>query len=140
MKYAKCMINGFSISRCAEEVDISITTSFYWRHKILDAIRAFMGIGKVAGVVEADETYYRVSYKGNHKKSRHFTMPRAPRKRGKEVKTRGLSKEYVCVGCAIDREGNVITEVIGKGRAGYADLKRLLDDRIGKNSIYYCIA
>jgi transposase-like protein len=34
------MINGYSIRKCAEEVKISIPTSFYWRHKILDAIRA----------------------------------------------------------------------------------------------------
>lgn len=45
IQYAKCMINGYSIRKCAEEVKINIPTSFYWRHKILDAIRTFMGIG-----------------------------------------------------------------------------------------------
>lgn len=44
IKYAKCMINGYSIIKCAREVGISIPTSFYWRHKILDAIRAYMDL------------------------------------------------------------------------------------------------
>lgn len=52
------MINGYSIRKCAEEVKISIPTSFYWRHKILDAIRTFMGIGSVGGVA----TKYLANY------------------------------------------------------------------------------
>lgn len=39
------------------------------RHKILDAVRIFMGIGDVDGVVEMDETFVAESFKGNHKKS-----------------------------------------------------------------------
>jgi hypothetical protein len=46
------MVNGYSIRKCAKIVDISIPTSFYWRHKNLDAIRAYMRIGSVGGVVE----------------------------------------------------------------------------------------
>ena len=50
--YAKCLVNGYSIRKCAKIVEISIPTSFYWRHKILDAIRTYMGVGSVGGVVE----------------------------------------------------------------------------------------
>lgn len=124
IQYAKCMINGYSIRKCAEEVKISIPTSFYWRHKILDAIRTFMGIGSVGGVVEVDEAFFRESFKGNHKKSTTFTMSRRVHKRGvkgsysskDEKRKRGISKEQVCVLCAMDRTGNLITELICKGR------------------------
>lgn len=34
------------------------------------------------GVVEADETFFALSFKGNHKKSTTFTMPRKAHKRG----------------------------------------------------------
>lgn len=37
------------------------------RHKILDCITEFMGIGDVEGVVEMDETFIPLSYKGNIK-------------------------------------------------------------------------
>lgn len=76
----------YSIRKCAEIVGISIPTSFLWRHKILDAIRAYIGIGHVSGVVEAHETFFRISYKGNHSKSSTFTMPCKPYKRGTKSK------------------------------------------------------
>lgn len=105
--YTKCMINGYSIRKSAKIVGISVPTSFFWRHKILDAIRAYMGIGSVGGVVEVDEVFFRLSYKGNHKKSKTFTMPRKARKRGVkgsnsngEKRKRGISREQVCVLCA----------------------------------------
>ncbi len=69
------MINGYSIRKCAQEVKICIPTSFYWRHKILDAIRAFASIGSIGGVIEVEEAFFRESFKGNHKKSTTFAMP-----------------------------------------------------------------
>ena len=80
---------------------------FFWRHKIIDAIRKFVGYGSLEGVIELDETYFALSYKGNHSKSSNFTMPRESRKRGKEINTRGISKEFACVLCGVDRLGNI---------------------------------
>lgn len=71
------------------KIDVCVKTSFYIRHKILDCIRELMGIGYVDGVVEMDETFIPLSYKGNHKKS-GFVMPRHSRKRGNQIKKRGL--------------------------------------------------
>lgn len=39
LKYAKCMIAGYSIRKSAKIVEINIATSFFWRHKILDCIK-----------------------------------------------------------------------------------------------------
>ena len=69
LSYIKCMIEGNSIRKCAAIVEISVPTSFLWRHKILDALRLYIGIGAVSGVVEADETFFTTFYKGNHSKS-----------------------------------------------------------------------
>lgn len=63
-------------------------------------------------------------------------MPRKPRKRGEKAKKRGISKEQVCVACALDRTGNIITELICKGRMTHMDLERLYKNRIGKDSIF----
>lgn len=38
------------------------------------------------GIVEADETFFAVSYKGNHKKSKTFVMPRPTHTCGKNLK------------------------------------------------------
>ena len=137
------MINGYSIRKCAEIVEISVPTSFYWRHKFLDAIRVYMGIGKVGGVIEVDVAFFRESFKSNHKKSTTFIMPREPHMRGPkgsrsnkdEKRKSGISSQQVCVLCAIDRVGNIITELICKGRIKHTDLERLFTGRIDGESI-----
>ncbi len=78
-----------------------------------------------------------------HKKSTVFTMPRKAHKRGvkgsysskDEKRKRGISKEQVCVLCAMDRTGNLITELICKGRMKHTDLERLFDGRIEDEAI-----
>ncbi len=134
IEYAKCMVLGYSIRKSARIIEVCVKTSFYMRHKILDCIRNYMGIWDVDGVVEMDETFVAESFKGNHKKS-GFTLPRPARKRGKQVKKRGISNEQVCVATAIDRNGNIIMEMLCKGRMGYNDLERLYNTHIDNNSI-----
>jgi len=142
IEYAKCMINGYSIRKCAEIVGISIPTSFYWRHKLLDALRSYMDVGNVGGVVEVDESFFRESFKGNHNKSSNFTMPRKPNKRGGvrsnkvEKRKRGISNDQVCVLTSLDRTGNIIIELICKGRMKHTDLERLFEGRVSENSIF----
>ena len=142
LKFAKCMINGYSIRETAAEVGINPTTAFFWRHKILDALRAYIGVGSVGGVIEVDELFFRESFKGNHKKSKVFKMPRTSRKRGLKGKNsstvkrkRGISSELICVVCAKDRVGNIMTELTCKGRMSYTHLEKLFNDRIEKESI-----
>ena len=67
----------------------------------------FLGVGSVDGVVEADEVFFAYSYKG----TKPANMPRPSRKGGKQVKKRGISKEQVCVGTALDRQGNIIRKL-----------------------------
>ena len=70
-------------------------------------------------------------------------MPRKAHKRGvkgsrsskDERLKRGISKEQICVLCAIDRTGNIITELICKGRMKHTDLERLFKDRIEDEAI-----
>lgn len=42
-----------------------------------------MGIGNVGGVIEVDEAFFRESFKGDHKKSTTFTMPREVSRRNR---------------------------------------------------------
>ncbi|GIM28564.1 transposase [Clostridium polyendosporum] len=135
LEYAKCMINGYSIRKCAEIVGINIATSFFWRHKLLDAIRLFIGIGSVKGIVEADEIFLTESFKGNHKNSKNFKLPRNAHKRGEDLKNKGISKDHICVATAMDRQGNIIMELLCKGKMTHQELKRLYTGRITNNSI-----
>ena len=100
--YLKCMLDKKTLRESSEECGISMATSFLWRHKILDGFQELADNVYLDGVVEADETFFNVSYKGNHK---HFKLPRKPHKRGNSVHTKGLSSEKVCVPCAVSDTG-----------------------------------
>lgn len=134
LRFVECMVAGFSVRKCAEIVEVCVKTAFYMRHRILDSIRLYLGVGHVEGVVEMDETFFAESFKGNHLKS-GFTMPRESRKRGKQVKKRGISKDQVCVATAIDRNGNLILELLCKGRMSTNDVMRLFENRLDKGAI-----
>lgn len=134
VEYAKCILLHYSVRKSAKIVGVGVKTSFYMRHRILDAVRTYMGIGDVSGVVEMDETFVAESFKGNHNKS-GFDMPRKSRKRGGEVSLRGISKQQVCIATAIDRNNNIIMEMVCKGRVRSKDLERLYDGHMTKSSI-----
>lgn len=57
LEYAKLMVLGLSIRKCAEHINVCVKTSFYMRQRILDAIRLALGMGHLEGVIEMDETY-----------------------------------------------------------------------------------
>lgn len=129
-KYIDCMMHGLSIREAAEICGIHRNTAFYWRHKILDALQDMANSVVLDGIVEADETFFPVSYKGNHSKDANFTMPRAAHKRGGETRVRGLSREQVCVPCAVNRSGMAIAAPTNLGRVSSKDIKSLLGSRI----------
>ena len=132
--YIECMMNGFSIRKTAKECEISNYTAFLWRHKILDALQNMQSDVLLNGIVEADETFFAVSYKGNHKHSKYFIMPRKSRHRGSSIHTRGLSKEQVCVLCAVNRNGLSYAKIGKLGKVSEKCLEIVFNNRIKENS------
>ncbi len=134
-KYIECMMNGFTVRRSAEVCEISKDTAFIWRHKILDALQNMQSEVTLDGIVEADEAFFPISFKGNHKKSIIFTMPRRAHKRGKQTHKRGLSREKVCVPCAVTRNGLSLAKITNLGRVSANALHKAFDNRIASNSV-----
>ena len=128
--YVECMLNKFSIRKCAKECNISVPTAFYWRHKILDALREDMGATSLNGVVEADETFTLLSFKG----SRH--LPRKAHHRGTPATKRGLSKEQVCIPCGVNLEGQSVGKISNLGKPSLKDLQKVLTNRVTKGSVF----
>lgn len=129
-RYICCMMLGLSIRKSANACGIHRNTAFYWRHKVLDALQDMANSVVLDGIVEADEAFFPVSYKGNHSKDANFAMPRAAHKRGGETRVRGLSREQVCVPCAVNRSGMAIAAPTNLGRVSSKDIKSLLGSRI----------
>ncbi|AQQ53220.1 IS1595 family transposase [Planococcus lenghuensis] len=119
--FIRCMIDGDSLRKAAEKLELHHVTLFYWRHKVLSALKQ-MDFEKFAGIVEMDETYFLYSEKG-----RRGIQGRKPRKRGGSSQFRGISHEQVCVLVARDRQKTTYSRIIGQGRI----VKTRLDQAIG---------
>jgi transposase-like protein len=93
---AQAMVDGISLARVAARIGVHVETAFRWRHRFLKVSKTLKP--KVLdGTVEADETYFLKSRKGERK------LERPARKRGGKAKKRGLSSELVPVLIARDQ-------------------------------------
>jgi transposase-like protein len=112
VRFIECMIEGFSLRKCAELLNDEVThvTLFYWRHKILAALKQ-IPTETFHGIVEMDETYFLFSEKGKRNISE-----RKSRKRGGKAKYRGISNDQICVLVARDRQKMTFSGVLGRGR------------------------
>jgi len=138
-EFISCFLHGFSVRKTAEACKINKNTAFLWRHKLCDSLKGIMDKVTMSGIVEADETYFRVSYKGNSKAFKNGLAGRNKRKRGTSVfhkgRKRGLSKEQVCVPCAINRTGLSVSKISGLGKGSYNGIKAVIGSHIKAGSI-----
>ena len=108
--YISCIADGLSLRAAADQVGISLRTSFLWRHKILHSFQD-VGCTKLEGIIESDETFFLYSEKGQK-----TIKGRASRKRGGKAKKPGINNEHVAVIVASDRNKHSIVEVAGRSR------------------------
>ena len=105
--YVSSMIASMSLRDAESICKIIHKTAFYWRHKVMASLNDVLEEKlTLQDIVEADEAFFPVCYKGNHKFSETFVMPCNPRHRGSEVHKRGIPDEQVCVFCMVDNNSN----------------------------------
>jgi transposase-like protein len=130
LKFLECMHKGLSLRKAAEEIGgVTYVTLFYWRHKILTALKG-LDVEHFDGITELDETYFLYSEKGQRKityrKSRH---------RGGKAKKRGISNEQVGVLVVCDRHKQNTIRVAGSGRVSAEKLKLMLANKLADDMI-----
>lgn len=126
--YLRCMLMGYSIRQIAKELQISPTTAFDWRHKILSGFKNVRP-ERFEGILESDDVFFRYSEKGakNFKKRN-----KKPRKRGENKDNPGIGKEQVAVIVSADRSGNSDMMVSVRGRIRKLDLQEGLGSMVAK--------
>ena len=107
LDYAQELINGHSIRASATHCHVDKTTTFRWRHKMLQ-IPSLLKDKHLHGIVEFDETYFLSSRKGE----RH--LDRKPRHRGGRASRRGISPEQTAVLIVRDRSGKMTDSILQK--------------------------
>lgn len=125
-------MNKFPIRKCADIYNISTHTAFNWRHKVLDILQNMHAEVHLKGIIKADETFFALSYKGNHK---NFKLHCNAHRRWHSVSTLGLSKEMVCVPSIVNLDRMSIGKIFNLGKPCLKDLSKIIDTRIEQGSI-----
>lgn len=128
------LLEGRSLAECAKRCGISIPTAHVWRHKILSALSEESFDHGYSGLIEMDEMFVRISYKGNHTKSKTFVMPRAPHKRGTDNHTPG-NRTKATVLCVVERGKRFSGVIPCRGLINQPILETLFDGRLSDESV-----
>lgn len=91
------LVQGLSVNKAALALDVAATTAFRWRHRFLRLAQAAKAT-ELAGVVEADETFFLRSDKGQR-------PGRKPRKRGGRASRKERGMDLIAILVARDRSG-----------------------------------
>lgn len=105
LRFAACLSESASVREAASRCGVANATSFRWRHRMLRADVA--DADALGGIIEADETFFRRSFKGSWCwRQQVEPPPRPPKKRAMPALKRGLSDEQVPVLVTRDRAGS----------------------------------
>ena len=104
LAFGASLAEGETIREAAARCGIAPSTAHRWRHRFLAAVR--QAPDRLAGIVEADETFVLESRKGERK------LDRKPRRRGGKARKRGLSREQVPILVAADRAGATLSHTL----------------------------
>ena len=102
---AQALVDGIALRKVAARLDVHVETAFRWRHRFLAEPKSVRP-KVLEGTVEADETYFLYSQKGQRK------LDRPARTRGGTAKKRGLSAEQVPVLIARDRNKATTDQIL----------------------------
>lgn len=143
MQVLICMLNYFSINDTCSICNISNTTYYNIRNKLFYAMEIMMRDLRLFGKVQIDNTFVRLSYKGNTLEYKEFPedsplyvesfVPRKARRRGMHNSHDEKNMNQICIFTAIDEFGHAIVKYAGIG----AISSSLLEVYLNKDHILY---
>jgi transposase-like protein len=111
LRFAACLSDSATVREAAKTCNVANATSFRWRHRFLRA--GVADAEALSGIVEADETFFRRSFKGSRCwRKQADPPPRPPKKRATPAQQRGLSDEQVPVLITRDRAGSTRAAIL----------------------------
>jgi transposase-like protein len=111
LRFATCLSRSASVREAAKTCHVAKATSFRWRHRFPRA--GVADAQALCGIVEADESFFRRSFKGSWCwRKQDDPPPRPPKKRAMPAQKRGLSDEQVPVLITRDRAGSTRAAIL----------------------------
>jgi transposase-like protein len=109
LSQTQALIDGLSITKAAQQLEVARSTAFRWRHRFL-ALPHHVKAGHFSGIVEADETCLLKSHKGQRRQRRE--QGRKARSRGGRATLRGMSVEHDIILVVRDRSGACADQIV----------------------------
>ena len=130
-------VDGISIDKTAEALDLAHSTVFHMRHKILYCVEQAIinAPGVLEGVCEADETYVLESVKGRKIPGDYH---RKPRKHGAKASRPGLSNEYICVCTSVDADNNCMTAAVNRAVPSKEEIEQVFGGKVSADTVILC--
>ena len=122
-------ISGVSLKKTSEKLGLNIETVFSMRHRFLCSLEKHADNMKVSGNVQLDETFVSGSHKSRHIEGK------ALKDDGKTLKTRGVSKEKVCLATMVDDNGNAFARSYNAGQLTSKEALNLASHMAGSCSM-----
>lgn len=135
MLFVNCLCHGKSVEETAQICNISTKSVQNNRLRLFYALKLLDDKINLRGKIVIDETYFLVSFKGNHSEQKDFSMGRKPHKRGNDHHSPGLSKEHICVVCALDENDASVARIAGVGAPDHFRIERALNDCIEPENV-----
>ena len=127
MKIIHGMLNFKTINEICELCHIDKKTFYKLRNRLFYALYLLMEEVKLYGVIEVDNTFVRVSYKGMSLQAHDYPedsvfedatyLSRPPRERGGAYSLVDKNANYICVFTGVDEFGHVLARFAGIGMA-----------------------
>ena len=130
-------VDGIALDKTAEALDLSHSTVFHMRHKILYCVEQVLlnAPGVLEGVCEADETYVLESVKGRKIPGDYH---RKPRKHGAKASRPGLSNEYICVCTSVDADNNCMTAAVNRAVPSKEEIEQVFGGKVSADTVILC--
>jgi len=127
--FLRCFEKGMTIKKISIELEISIQTSFDWRHKLLSALNNYTP-DKLGNTVECDELELSLSQKG----FRH--LERKPRKRASDFKRNDESEEptVVQVVTLVERHGEKYLKAVESKRLSTKEISLAIEGKLNDDT------
>jgi transposase-like protein len=123
VKYIYCIKKNLTLREISNSLGINLTTSFYWRHKILSVLGTKINDKKLLNIIEINELKITENFKGN-REIKHDTLNR--------------KRNYIMILSCKDTEENELFKASAKNRIGRldrADLDKILAPSIKNGKV-----
>lgn len=115
-KYKELYEKGLTIRQCAEILNISIVTSFFWRHRFLYNLKEVNYVEKLYDYAELTRVVLLENFKGDRY-------------------SKNKEKDKISIVNAMNKSIDIISIIAARNHLGFRELRENIDSRIDKKAI-----